>query len=153
MTLNNAIQKPSVSESAKRTILIAMTIFLSMIFIDETGVAVTLPHIQSDLSLSDIGVQWVMNGMFLPLAVLVLGAGKLADHIGYRRVFTSGVFIFLIASLSCLFAHTGYALILGRIFQGISASMMIATYAVLLSIVFPENECGMALGTCASIAS
>ncbi len=140
-------------KNAKKLILIAMTVFLSMIFIDETGVAVTLPSIQSSLMLANIDVQWVMNGMFLSLAVLVLGSGKLADHIGYRRVFTWGVFVFLIASLVCAFSHSGSTLIFGRVLQGISASMMIATYAVLISLIFPENERGIALGTCASIAS
>ncbi len=137
----------------KKLLLIAISIFLSMIFIDETGISVTLPVMQSSLSMSALATQWVMNGMFLALAVLVLFGGKLSDHIGHRKTFTIGMFIFLGASLLCAISSNIYEIIIGRIFQGVGASLLLATYAVLIAFVFPENERGNALGTCASIAS
>lgn len=137
----------------KKLILIAISIFLSMIFIDETGISVTLPIMQSNLSMSALETQWVMNGMFLSLAVLVLFGGKLSDHIGHRKTFSIGMFIFLGASLMCALSYNTYEIIIGRVFQGIGASLLLATYAVLIAFVFPENERGNALGTCASVAS
>lgn len=139
--------------NAKKLILIAISIFLSMMFVDETGVAVTLPMMQHEFGMSSIAMQWVMNGMFLPLAVLVLFGGKLSDHIGHRKTFTIGMLIFLLASLICTLAPSTAIIITGRILQGIGASLLLATYAVLISMVFAENERGIALGTCASFAS
>lgn len=73
-------------------LLVAVILFLSMVFIDETGVGVTLPAIQQLFSASTLSIQWVMNAMFLPIALFLLFGGKLSDHIGYRKVFVWGCF-------------------------------------------------------------
>jgi len=137
----------------KSLLILAMSLFLSMIFIDEAAVAVTLPQIQRSFDLSLVGTQWVMNAMFLPIAVLVLFGGKLSDHIGYRKTFVIGLYVFLVASVVCTFSSTGSMLIAGRALQGVGASLLLATYAVLISMVFPNEERGIALGTCASYAA
>lgn len=147
------VQSINASIKPRFYILCAVSLFLSMIFIDETGVAVTLPHIQSSLHMSSVALQWVMNALFLPLAVLVLFAGKLSDNIGCRRTFYIGMWIFIIASMLCAIAPTATWEIIGRLLQGVGASLLLATYAVLLGLVFPGAERGKALGTCASLAS
>lgn len=141
------------TNSKKHLILIAVSLFLCMIFIDEASVAVTLPHIQSTFDLTSVQTQWVMNAMFLPIAVLVLFGGKLADHIGTRRTFTIGMLIFWFASILCVFSDSGQMLIIGRMLQGVGISFALATYAVLILQVFPQSESGTALGTCASYAA
>jgi len=138
------------TNSKKHLILIAVSLFLCMIFIDEASVAVTLPHIQATFHLTSVQTQWVMNAMFLPIAVLVLFGGKLADHIGTRRTFTIGMLVFWLASILCVFSNSGEMLIIGRALQGIGISFALATYAVLILQVFPQSESGTALGTCAS---
>ncbi len=140
-------------KSKKKLMIAAVSLFLCMIFIDEASVAVTLPQIQKDLQLSLVGTQWVMNAMFLPLAVMVLFGGKLSDYIGSRKTFSIGMIIFFIASIVCTFCPNGSILIIGRVFQGIGASFMLATYAVLISRLFPVEERGLALGSCASYGS
>lgn len=137
----------------KKLTLIAISLFLSMVFIDETGISVTLPMIQKDFHMTSLGIQWIMNGMFLPLAVLVLFGGKLSDHLGYRNIFTTGMIIFVVASILCGIATNSYEILIGRVMQGVGASFMLATYAVLIALVFNENERGNALGSCASVAS
>jgi EmrB/QacA subfamily drug resistance transporter len=139
--------------SAKKLVLIAISIFLSIVFIDETGVAVTLPQIQHQFAMSNSALQWVMNGFFLPLSVLVLFGGKISDHLGCKKVFNIGMGIFIIASLLCGFSQSGTMIIVARILQGIGGSLLLATYAVLIGAVFPGNERGVALGTCAAVAS
>jgi MFS family permease len=73
--------------SPKSLALAATSIFLSLTFIDETGVAVTLPAMSESFGLSQLGIQWVMNAFFLTLAVSVLGCGRLADIVGHRKIF------------------------------------------------------------------
>lgn len=41
-----------------------------MTFIDQTIVAIAVPELQKDLSLSSTGVQWVVNGYLLSLSAL-----------------------------------------------------------------------------------
>jgi EmrB/QacA subfamily drug resistance transporter len=133
--------------------ILATSLFLSLTFIDESGVAVTLPAMGSELNLSEFGLQWVMNSFFIALAVFVLAAGRLSDMVGHRKIFMLGLVGFLIGSVGAALSQNLEILVVSRAVQGIGASLMLATYAVLLGRVFPASELGFALGASASIAA
>ena len=78
-----------------------------MMFIDQTIVALAVPALQSDLSLSATGAQWIINGYLLALAALFALGGKLADVLGHRRMVTIGVIGFAICSALCGATPTG----------------------------------------------
>ena len=61
-----------------KLILAAMIFAVSMTFIDQTIVAIAIPSIQDDLSLSATGVQWIINGYLLSLSALFAFGGRLA---------------------------------------------------------------------------
>ncbi len=124
-----------------------------MIFLDQSGVGVTLPTMQHDLNLTTIESQWVMNAFFLTLSVLLLFCGRLSDHLGYRRVFLSGLLIFLLASIICASATNGLWIIFGRALQGVGGSLALSTYLILLSRMIPVESRGKALGLCAAFGS
>jgi MFS family permease len=73
-----------------KLILAAMIFAVSMTFIDQTIVAIAIPTIQDDLSLSATGVQWVINGYLLSLSALFAFGGRLADIAGHRRMVVLG---------------------------------------------------------------
>ena len=68
-----------------------MIFAVSMTFIDQTIVAIAIPSIQDDLSLSSTGVQWIINGYLLSLSALFAFGGRLADIAGHRRMVVLGV--------------------------------------------------------------
>src|SRR5665213_2649491 len=72
-----------------------------MLILDVTVVNVALPRIQHDLSFSQAGLAWVVNGYVLMAGGLLLLGGRLADILGRRRIFLLGVGIFAIASATC----------------------------------------------------
>ncbi len=137
----------------QKLLLIAISAFLSMIFLDQTGVGVTLPRMQLELGLSNLDVQWVMNAYFFTLSILLLFSGRLSDYIGSRRLFIIGMSIFLIGSVVCATSQAGWWIISGRALQGIGGSMALATYIILLSRCFPVEKRGAALGTSAAFGS
>jgi MFS family permease len=61
----------------KNLILAAMIFAVSMTFIDMTIVAIAVPSLQDDLSLSSTGVQWIVNGYLLSLSALFASAAAL----------------------------------------------------------------------------
>lgn len=130
----------------KALLIIAMTACYAMIFIDQSGVAVTLPRIQQSLVLSSNAIHWVVNAYVLMIAVLLLLGGKLADIYGYRKIFITGLIVFILASVICASAQDSWMLLSGRIVQGIGASLIIPCVAVLIHMNFPENEFGKAFG-------
>ena len=68
-----------------------MIFAVSMTFIDQTIVAISLPTIQEDVHLSTTGSQWIINGYLLSLSALFAFGGRLADIAGHRRMVVLGV--------------------------------------------------------------
>ena len=118
-----------------------------MLLLDITVVNTALPAIQRDLGGSFTDLQWVVDAYALSLAALVLTAGSLADRLGRRIVFATGVAIFSAASLMCGLAPDPTFLNIARAVQGIGGAIM---FAVSLALVAQEfragRERGMAMG-------
>src|SRR4029077_3280468 len=112
----------------QKLILAAMILAVSMTFIDQTIVAIAIPQLQQDLSLSSTGVQWIINGYLLSLSALFAFGGKLAAIAGHRRMVTIGVVIFATASALCGATPTNGAaeswMIVFRVIQGAGAALM-----------------------------
>src|SRR5437762_5293136 len=72
-----------------------------MLLLDITVVNVALPDIQRSLHSSFHDLQWVVNAYSLTLAAFLLTAGALADLLGRRRVFVTGLIVFTAASAAC----------------------------------------------------
>ncbi|HEY1354731.1 MAG TPA: MFS transporter [Solirubrobacterales bacterium] len=145
------------SGGSKRTlILAAMILAVSMTFIDQTIVAIAVPELQGDLSLSSTGVQWIINGYLLSLAALFAFGGRLADIAGHRRMVVIGVVIFAIASALCGATPTGGAaepwIIAFRVIQGAGAALMFPAALAIVVATFPVDERGRALAIFFGIA-
>ncbi|HWI97087.1 MAG TPA: MFS transporter [Solirubrobacterales bacterium] len=85
----------------KNLVLAAMIFAVSMTFIDMTIVAIAVPSLQNDLSLSSTGVQWIINGYLLSLSALFALGGRIADIAGHRSMVVLGVIVFATASALC----------------------------------------------------
>jgi EmrB/QacA subfamily drug resistance transporter len=110
-----------------------------MVILDGTIVYTALPSIADDLGFSTRGAQWVMSAYLLCFGGLLLLGGRTADLLGRRRVFLTGVGLFVSSSLLCGLAPSGAILIAARVVQGVSAAIMAPTALSLLMTVFPEG--------------
>lgn len=129
--------------------LTAMMFAVSMTFIDQTIVSIAAPSIQSELGLSDSGIQWMVNGYLLALAALFALAGRLSDILGHKSMVIVGVIIFATASGLCGFTpQTSYAeawLVLFRVIQGAGAALLFTSALAVVFAAFPARERGRAL--------
>ena len=107
---------------------------------------VALPIIGKTFSIDAVSLGWVATAYTLAIAICLVPFGRAADIHGRMRVFTIGVFGFLITSLLCCFATSGTMLIAFRAPPGIGAAMMFATSSALLSSAYPPQERGRVLG-------
>lgn len=117
-----------------------------MLLLDITIVNVALPAIQRDLGSSFEDLQWVVDAYALTLAALLLTSGSLADRLGRRRVFATGLAFFTVASLLCGLAGTPDVLTAARGLQGVGGAVMFATSLSLLATAFSGRERGTAFG-------
>lgn len=130
----------------------ALAFSLFMICLDNTVVNVALPAIQRDLHVGLSQLEWTINAYTLTFAVLLLLGGKLADYAGRRRIFLLGMAIFVLASLGCGVATTGGALITARAVQGVGSALMMPATLSLITVTFPREERGRAIGIWAAVS-
>ena len=98
--------------------MVAAVLASSMAFIDATALNVVLPSLQKALQASGTGLFWVLNAYLLMLAALILVGGVLGDKLGRKRVYMTGIVVFLIGSAACGCSVSTVMLIVCRIVQG-----------------------------------
>jgi EmrB/QacA subfamily drug resistance transporter len=140
----------------KKLILAAMIFAVSMTFIDMTIVAIAVPTLQEDLSLSSTGVQWIINGYLLSLSALFAFGGRLADIAGHRSMVVLGTIVFATASALCGATPTGELdevwIITFRVIQGAGAAIMFPAALAIVLGAFPVRERGRAMAIFFAVA-
>ena len=143
----------SESRARKWLALGALALVSFLLTLDDTALAVALPSIGRDLGLGLSGLEWVVNGYTLALAALLLAGGRLADTLGSRRIFLTGLSVFTIASLAAGLAPTGPLLIAARVLQGGGAALLMPATLAIISSTFPARQRGMAIGVWAGVSA
>jgi EmrB/QacA subfamily drug resistance transporter len=131
----------------------ALALVSFLLTLDDTALSVALPSIGRDLGLGLSGLEWVVNSYTLALAVLLLAGGRLADALGARRIFLTGLAVFTIASLTAGLASSGWLLLAGRVLMGGGAALMMPASLAIIASSFLERERGMAIGVWAGVSA
>jgi EmrB/QacA subfamily drug resistance transporter len=126
--------------------LLAACLATFMLLLDVTVVNVALPDIRRELGGSFTDMQWVVDAYALGLATLLLASGSLADLLGRRLVFVTGIVVFVVSSFVCGLAGSPTVLNVARAVQGLGGAMMFATSLALIAQEFAPNERGTAFG-------
>ncbi|MGP3976589.1 MFS transporter [Streptomyces sp. 8N114] len=120
---------------------------LLIVSIDVTALNVALPAIREDLHTSVSGLQWVLDAYTLVLASLLMLAGSIADRIGRRRVFRTGLVLFVLGSLACSLAPSLGWLVAARVLQAVGGSMLNPVAMSIITNTFTEpRERARAIG-------
>lgn len=134
-------------------LIFAVSSCLILVYVDQTGVSLTLNAIKIIFRLSSVAEQWIINSYTLSLAVFILISGKFGDVFGYRKMFLTGLVLFLLSSFSCGVSFSGTSLIISRVFQGIASSLIIANSVILIIENSEVTIRGRSVGNCIAIAS
>jgi EmrB/QacA subfamily drug resistance transporter len=117
-----------------------------MLILDVTVVTSALPNIAADLGLGRQQLTWVVSGYTLAFGGLLLLGGRAADLFGARRLVVLGLGVFAGASLLAGLAPTGWALLAGRVTQGLAAAFLSPSALSLVVRTFDGAERDRALG-------
>jgi EmrB/QacA subfamily drug resistance transporter len=134
------LQEDSHKRVANRTILI-IGLIVGMLFgaLDGTIVGTAMPRIIGELG--GFGMMtWVSTAYMLSSTAIVPIAGKLADLIGRKVVYVTGISIFIIGSALCGAAHTMDQLIWFRGLQGIGGGIMMPMSMIIVGDLFTGAE-------------
>ena len=125
-----------------------------MVALDLSIVNVAFPSIrQSFPEVSTATLSWVLAAYSVVFGALLLGAGRIADRSGRRRIFLLGLMIFTAGSLLCGLAPSAWMLIVGRVVQALGAALLMpASLALLLSATAPAAR-GQAVAMWGGVAA
>ncbi len=123
----------------KVLIVAAVAVFIG--FLDVTIVNVAFPDIQADFADSSrADLSWVLNAYNVVFAALLVPSGRLADIVGRKRMFMTGVVVFLAASALCGVADSVETLVGARILQAVGGAILVPTSLALLLPEFPASQ-------------
>jgi EmrB/QacA subfamily drug resistance transporter len=114
--------------------------------LDTLVTATSLTTIKDSLGAGLAELQWTTNAYNLAFAVLLSVAAALGDRVGRRRIFVAGLAVFVLASIVCALSTNIGMLIAGRALQGAGAAMVVPMGLAILSVAWPAEERGKALG-------
>lgn len=118
-----------------------------MVILDVAIVNVALPSIKLDLGFSPTSLQWVISAYAIMFGGALLLGGRLADLLGRRRLFVTGLAIFSVSSLLCGLAWSEGSLIAFRAVQGLGGALLAPAALSLLMTTFADGrERNTALG-------
>src|SRR5664279_2079147 len=113
-------------------VLFATGLGLFMIFLDAMIVNVAIPDIQRSFGSGETGMQWVVAGYSLTMAMFMMSGATFSDHYGRRLGYIVGIVIFCVASLACGLAPGIGVLIAARGLQGVGAAIVNVTSLALV---------------------
>ncbi len=134
--------KPTTSESPRDlrrwVALVVVCLGQLMIVLDTTIVNVALPAIQRDLHLDAAALTWVVSAYLVSFGSFLLLAGRIGDLVGRKKVFLSGVVLFVATSALCGLAWNPTLLIAARFLQGLGGALASAVIVALIVTGFPD---------------
>jgi EmrB/QacA subfamily drug resistance transporter len=124
-----------------------------IVVLDASIVNVALPSIGEALDFSQDNLAWVVNAYVLTFGGFLLLGGRLADLLGRRRVFISGLLLVAAASLAAGFAASEGQLIAARAAQGLGAAIISPSALSIVTSTFSDGaERNKALGAWGAVA-
>ncbi|WP_157370392.1 MFS transporter [Vulgatibacter incomptus] len=141
-----SMPSPPEGNPSRHVAFAAVAIGTFMSTLDASVVNIALPTLARDFG-ADLGqVEWVVLSYLLALSALLLNAGRLVDVIGQRRVYTTGLLVFGIASGACALSGSVIPLVIARVVQGVGGAMMNAAGPAILTAAYPPAQRGRVLG-------
>ncbi|MFJ8311844.1 MULTISPECIES: MFS transporter [unclassified Streptomyces] len=124
-----------------------------MVVLDATIVNIALPSAQRDLGFTDGNRQWIVTAYALAFGSLLLLGGRIADLVGRKVVFLTGLVGFALASAIGGAAPNFDVLVTARALQGVFGALLAPAALSLLTTTFTDpKERAKAFGIYGAVA-
>jgi MFS family permease len=85
---------------------------------------VQVPPIHRDLHASSADIEWIVPGFAITYGSKLIIGGRLGDIYGRRRLYVTGLILFVLSSALCGAAPDITVLVTGRLIQGAAAALL-----------------------------
>jgi EmrB/QacA subfamily drug resistance transporter len=118
--------------------VVATALFMEQL--DSTIVNTAVPAMAASLGVEPLSLKAVVASYIVSLAVGIPVSGWIADRFGTRRVFSTAVAIFTLASIACGLSINVTMLVAARILQGLGAALMTPVGRLAIVRTFAKSE-------------
>ncbi|MGJ9383715.1 MDR family MFS transporter [Salipaludibacillus sp. CF4.18] len=114
--------------------------------LNQTLMAIAVPHIMADFQVTENTAQWVTTIFLLVNGVMIPITAFLIETFTTRKLFITAMALFGIGTLICAWSPTFSVLIAGRIVQASGAGIILPLMMTLFLTIFPVEKRGAAMG-------
>lgn len=114
---------------------------------------VALPSLAASFQAPIQNVQWVVISYLLAVTTLIVGAGRLGDMLGRRRVLLSGIAVFALGSALAVLSPNLWVMVGLRAMQGLGAAVMMSLTVASVSDMVPKDRTGSAMGLLGTVSA
>ena len=140
-----------ITEKRKQNWVIAViSASVFMFSVDYSMLNISLPVITGYFDTTIARVSMLPLAYLLVVTSTVLLFGKLADIVGFRKIFLAGLFIFIGGTFLCGLAPTLNILLASRVFQCLGEAMFSPIGIAIITTFLPSSIQGKALGIMAT---
>ncbi|WP_137597759.1 MFS transporter [Paucilactobacillus kaifaensis] len=134
------------SQVRRWSVLSILGLFFFMVIVDGSIVTIAIPDIARDLNVPTGETNLIISVYLITICATLLLFGQFGDQFGRIRIFEIGTLIFLIGSFLAGAGHDLGFVLIGRLVQGIGASMTMANSYAIVTDIFPADQLGRAFG-------
>lgn len=100
----------------------------------------SFPELQAHFGLTPFWVEALLSVNFIGYCLGLFGVGSLADHYGRKPMILTGVGLFILGSMLCLWGQIYPLLLLGRFLQGVGIAAPAILSFLIIADRFPLQE-------------
>jgi EmrB/QacA subfamily drug resistance transporter len=132
----------------KNYFLLTLTVCIVhfLLGLDINIVSVSLPSISQGLNVTPSSASKVVWIYFLVVTCFLPLSGKLGDLLGFKKLYTTGILIFLIGSVLCGISLSLEMLIVFRVIQAAGGAILFSLTPAIISSFIPEGTKGKTFG-------
>ena len=129
-----------------RGVLVALSLSTALAMFGSSAGAVALPTLGAAFAVPPAQAQWIVLAYLLAVTVVIVGAGRLGDMLGRRRLLAAGLALYAVGALLCAAAPSFWLLAAARAVQGAGAATMLSHAMALAGDTVPKARLGRAMG-------
>lgn len=127
--------------NSRISVIASIVIAMLVTSMDTTITNTTMPLIAKELGGFDL-YAWSFASYMIVSTIIAPVAGRISDIFGRKKVFATGIILFLFGSLLCGSASTMLQLVIYRAVQGIGAGVMMPFPAIIAGDLFSIEQRG-----------
>ncbi|GAB3629948.1 multidrug MFS transporter [Pandoraea terrae] len=137
---------PDAPAAGRGKAMAAILLAVSLASLDTAIANTALPQMAIDLRTTPSASVWIINAYQLAMVATLLPFASLGERVGHKRVFISGISVFLLSSLLCALAPSLGFLATARVLQGVGAAAVMSVNIALIRFLYPPHRLGRGMG-------